>query len=1212
MILSGVSESLSHVGRLKAIEETLDAIRRSGGEVYLAGLTDSAKALLIPLAFSQLGRPLIVLVESNERAEELLPPLRWFYRALTAKDGSRVLLLPASDVLPYEKRSPHPEISEDRAVALWRFASGEADILLVPIASALSRFRDRDFYRQLARTIERDQDIPLEDFLDFLASAGYQKEVTCEMPGQYAVRGGIIDVFSPEAAQPVRIELLGDTIESIRAFDPSTQRSTNPVQRITLMPLTEFPQRTETLERSRVSVPSDSESEALDGRDDPAPSGFYPGWEFRAFLNEQRKGTVFDLANEPVIVQEEPAMLAAAIEQYRSELATAFERSDDPLAESPERYVFDEEEWALAVQMAPRLNLDRLELESSGTMEDALPSVTAGNTAGSIAENLAFGESPAGSNVARAAGGTAPSRTLRTQPTTRYHGNVSAFMTEVRGRVTAGEHVLLSAASTGELERFADICREYELPYRLGELEDDATVTRLAEESSTGTGAGVSLVKAPLSEGVAFPDANIILYGNGDLFETLPAQQRPRVRAKSAAFFSDLSDLKAGDYVVHVDHGIGQFDGLRQVAVDGSSGEFMLLRYAEDAKLYVPLARLDLIQKYQSLGGAKPTLDRLGAGVWEARKTRVRKSLSDMADQLLALYAERRMAQGHAFPVDTNFQREFEDAFEFEETPDQQRAIDDVKRDLESPLPMDRLLCGDVGYGKTEVSMRAAFKALADSKQVAVLAPTTVLAFQHFETFKRRFAAFPVRIEMLSRFRTEKEQKKTLADLEAGKVDIVIGTHRILSRDVKFHDLGLLVVDEEQRFGVAHKERLKEMRKNVDVLTMSATPIPRTLHMSLVGLRDMSVIETPPKDRLAIQTTVASFTETLIQRVIEEELNRGGQVFFLHNRVESIASVATMIMRLVPKARVVVGHGQMRENELEKVMLKFVRGEADILVSTTIIENGLDIPRANTIVINRADRMGLSELYQLRGRVGRSNQRAYAYLLIPPGGNLTSIARQRLAALKEFSDLGAGFRIAALDLELRGAGNLLGREQHGHIEAVGFDMYCQMLERAVAERKGEAVVPERRATLNLGQEIRIPPEYIESENLRLRIYKRIAEVKSDGERSEVRKELEDRFGPPPPAVENLLDYAVLRGLAEKLLVATVDRRGDQVAIKFYDDTPLGPERVVKLIRKRRDMRLDPSGVLWLDWRRVSSTPKNDASQSGIIGAVRNVLLQLQS
>ena len=457
---------------------------------------------------------------------------------------------------------------------------------------------------------------------------------------------------------------------------------------------------------------------------------------------------------------------------------------------------------------------------------------------------------------------------------------------------------------------------------------------------------------------------------------------------------------------------------------------------------------------------------------------------------------------------------------------------------------------------------------------------------------------------MLSRFRTAKEQKKALEELEAGKVDVVIGTHRLLSKDVKFHDLGLLVVDEEQRFGVAHKERLKEIRKNVDVLTMSATPIPRTLHMSLVGLRDMSVIETPPRDRLAIQTTVSPFSETLVQRVIEEELSRGGQVFFVHNRVESIASLASMVQRLVPRARVVVGHGQMHESALEKVMLKFIRNEADVLVSTTIVENGLDIPRANTILINRADRMGLSELYQLRGRVGRSNQRAYAYLLIPPEGSLTPIARQRLAALQEFSDLGAGFRIAALDLELRGAGNLLGGEQHGHIEAVGFDMYCQMMERAVAERKGEPVAPERRATLNLGQDIRIPAEYIENENLRLRIYKRIAGVTSEAMRDEVRKELDDRFGPPPPAVVNLLDYAVLKALAEKLLVANVDRRGDQLAIKFYEDTPLGPERLVKLIGKRRDMRLDPAGTLWLDWKRSKDTTPMEAA--------KKVLLQLQS
>jgi transcription-repair coupling factor (superfamily II helicase) len=599
---------------------------------------------------------------------------------------------------------------------------------------------------------------------------------------------------------------------------------------------------------------------------------------------------------------------------------------------------------------------------------------------------------------------------------------------------------------------------------------------------------------------------------------------------------------------------------------------------------------MDLVQSYRVVEGNHPPLDRLGGTAWASRKTRVRKSLEDMADQLLALYAERKTAQGFAFSTDGNWQREFEDGFEFEETPDQLTAIADIKRDLEKPSPMDRLLCGDVGYGKTEVAMRAAFKAIADGKQVAVLTPTTVLAFQHFETFKKRFAAFPTRIEMLSRFRTAAEQKVVLADLEAGKVDIVIGTHRLLSKDVKFSDLGILVVDEEQRFGVAHKERLKEMRKNVHALALSATPIPRTLHMSLVGLRDMSVIETAPRDRLAIQTVVTAFNEEVVRKAIETELARDGQVYFIHNRVESIYSLASLVNKLVPKARVVVGHGQMGEKDLEKVMLKFIRDEADVLVATTIVENGLDIPRANTILINRADRLGLAELYQLRGRVGRAHQRAYAYLLVPPERTLSDIARKRLAAMKEFSELGAGFRIAALDLELRGAGNMLGRQQHGHIESIGFDLYVQMLERAVAKLKGEESAPELRTTLSLGMDVRIPEEYIPSENLRLRTYKRVSSVATEAEKLDVRKELEDRFGPLPKSVENLLEFAVLKSLSERLRIASVERQGAKIALRFHPETQLEPSVVVKVVRSRKGIKLDPSGVLWMELQRGESAP----------------------
>ncbi len=578
-----------------------------------------------------------------------------------------------------------------------------------------------------------------------------------------------------------------------------------------------------------------------------------------------------------------------------------------------------------------------------------------------------------------------------------------------------------------------------------------------------------------MPDGVLFPDAHLAIFGARDLFDESDAvASRPqRQKSKVSAFLSDFRDLQVGDYVVHVEHGIGQYQGLKEINQGDGNAEFMLLEYAEGARLYVPLTRLDLIQKYRSSEGAKPALSHLGTQAWAKTKARVRKAMKDMADELLKLYAERKMAQGHSFPAGNEFVREFEDAFEFNETEDQAQAIADVTRDMESSQPMDRLLCGDVGYGKTEVAMRAAFKAVGDNKQVAVLAPTTVLAFQHYETFKQRFGPFPVTIEMISRFRNPKQQKEILQKAEAGKIDILIGTHRILSKDLKFADLGLLIVDEEQRFGVRHKERIKQMRKQVDVLTMSATPIPRTLHMSLVGLRDMSVIETPPKDRMAIQTVVASWDDKLIQSSIEQELERGGQVYFVHNRVESIWEIAAKLQELVPKARIIVGHGQMGETELEKVMLGFMHHEADILVATTIIENGLDIPLCNTILINRADRLGLSELYQLRGRVGRSNRRAYAYLLIPKEVELTPIARRRLAALKEFSDLGAGFKIAALDLELRGAGNLLGGEQSGHIEAIGFELYTQMLERAVREMKGEAAPDEAETQLNLGLNIRI-------------------------------------------------------------------------------------------------------------------------------------------
>jgi len=1145
MILPAVRERLEAVLRHPSVEGVLGALRDGAQHISLSGLHDVAKALVAAYLTHELRRPAFFITDSNRRAEALAETVRFFSNIFPGVSGG-VATLPAFDTLPWESQSPHPDILERRAATLFRLTDGQVSLVIAPVQAALWRFQDATLYLSLARTLTKDAEVPLEELIAHLAGVGYTRTEMVELPGQFAMRGGIVDVFSAEAPRPVRIELLGDTVESVREFDPRTQRSIAPVQRTTLLPLTEW------------------NVAALVGATQSASQAAAPTWEATSFFGpseQSGQSSLFELAEsslKPVVFLDEPQNLREAAETHIGHATEIYERHGSATAPSASHFFLNEQEFAAALAKTSQAHLEQL------------------------AVNI----------------GSAPQFELSSRPSPRFHGDVVACMADVKSQLASGGKVFLTAASTGELERLADISREYDVPYVLGESENAAA--GFTAEGALET-AGLLLIRAPFAEGVTFPEAKLTIFGHADLFDVTPTVERPSHKIRTSGFFTDFAELKPGDFIVHVDHGIGQFEGLRQIESDGHRGEFMLLRYADDARLYVPLERMDLVQSYRVVEGSYPTLDKLGGTGWNTRKTRVRKSLEDMAEQLLTLYAARKTAQGFAFSTDGNFQREFEDAFEFEETVDQNTAIADIKRDMERPTPMDRLLCGDVGYGKTEVAMRAAFKSVSDSKQVAVLAPTTILAFQHFETFKQRFAAFPVRIEMLSRFRSAAEQKKILADLEGGKVDVVIGTHRLLSKDVKFQDLGLLIVDEEQRFGVAHKERLKEMRQNVDALALSATPIPRTLHMSLVGLRDMSLIETPPRDRLAIQTVVAPFQEDLVRRAIENELARDGQVYFIHNRVESIYSLATLVQKLVPKARVVVGHGQMGEKELESVMLKFIRGEADVMVATTIVENGLDIPHANTILINRADRLGLAELYQLRGRVGRSHQRAYAYLLVPPDTALSDIARKRLSAMKEFSELGAGFRIAALDLELRGAGNMLGRQQHGHIEAIGFDMYCQMLERAVSKLKGEESAPELRTTLSLGLDVRIPENYIPSENLRLRTYKRISSIASQEEKQDVHRELTDRFGAPPATVENLLEYAVLKSMCERLRISAVERQGNRIAIRFHAETPLDPATLVKVVRSRKGIKLDPSGVLWLETTRGESVP----------GALRNVLLGLQ-
>lgn len=1150
MILPFVREVFAELEHSQEFERVRRHLSLGVGRRRVSGLTATARALMIPLFARDAAQPVIVIVADNKAAETLEQLVKTGCELTGAVDPARVVRFPAHDVLPFENLSPHPEIQERRASALWKLTTGEASIVIAPVEAAAMKLFPAEFYGSLTVELRRGEEVDPDVLTAHLSSVGYSHVDLVEMPGQYTRRGGILDVYSPEAERPVRVEFLGDEIERIRRFDPDTQRSQSAQDEAVLLSLTDTPQTEELLAavNARLSRISAEESEE-EAEERIAASGVsvFPGWEFFAGV-AHAKNTLLSLLPKAVLFVEEPAMVRNQIDRWWNKVEQRHERASIGDLIRPEDIYLRPEVLTATLESHTGLDLDQLGVVD--VLEDD-------KTLGEIE--------------------------FLTRPTPRFHGSIPALVDQLNNLMHSDQRTILAAPNQGEVERLATLLREYQIPYRLG--------SRLAHHGDGlleegGYHAGdlrvPILVRTPLASGVIFAKGALVIFGANDFSDEADVTARvEKRRSKTAAFVSDFRDLTVGDYVVHIEHGIAQYVGLREIEQDGLSVEFMILEFAEQAKLYVPLTRLDLIQKYRSTEtGPAPELNRLGSQQWAKTKARVKKAMEDMADELIKLYAERQAAQGNAFSSDNEFQKEFEDTFDFNETDDQLRAIEEIKRDMESERPMDRLLCGDVGYGKTEVAMRAAFKAVQDGKQVAVLTPTTVLCFQHFESFKRRFAQFPITVEMLSRFRTAKEQKEIVERVEAGKVDILIGTHRLLSKDLKFQDLGLLVVDEEQRFGVRHKERLKQMRREIDVLAMSATPIPRTLHMSMVGLRDMSIIETPPKDRMAIQTVVAKYDEKIVRSAIEVELERGGQVYFVHNRVESIYELASRIQELVPSARVVVAHGQMGETELERVMLAFMRHEYDVLVATSIIENGLDIALANTIVINRADRHGLSELYQLRGRVGRSNRRAYAYLLIPSEKDLTEIARRRLAALKEFSDLGAGFKIAALDLELRGAGNLLGGQQSGHIESVGFELYTTMLDEAVQKLKGVAKPDTISAQLNLGIALRIDEQYVPEENQRLRLYKKIAGATDGAAVAELRAELEDRYGTPPDATVFLLEAAEIRLLAEQLGIAQIDRKRNELQLKFTEKAIVDPAQLMRVVKShaKRGAQFTPQGV----------------------------------
>src|SRR5579863_6474878 len=879
MILPFVREIFAELEHSAAFDRVQRHLNLGTGRRRVSGLTATARSLFVPLLARAARQPVILIVADNKAAEGLEPVLRAGCELTGAVDPERVVRFPAHDVLPFENLSPHPDVQEQRAAALWKLATGAVSILIAPVEAAALRLFERDYYASLAVNLRRGEEIDIEVLTAHLASVGYTQMDLVELQGQFTRRGGILDVYSPESDRPLRIEFFGDEIESIRRFDPETQRSQSGLDEAWLLPLTETPVTEHLLaavnarlsrERIRIDGAEDNDEASEDLAIEAAAAGgvsVFPGWEFFASV-AGAESHLLKLVPKAVLFVDEPGMVRNQIDRWWNKVEQRHERSGIGNLIRPEDIYLRPEILQGLLQSHFGLDLDQL---------GAIDVLDEDTTLGEIA--------------------------LNTRPTLRFHGSIPALTEQLRKLIEAETHIVLAAANQGDVERLATVLREYQIPYRIGSRAHASSETMLEEASYMAGDLRVPvIVRTQISSGVSFPDANLIVFGANDLSDDADIAARPEPkRSKTAAFVSDFRDLQVGDYVVHVEHGIAQYQGLKEIVQDGLSIEFMILEFAEQAKLYVPLTRLDLIQKYRSTDtGPAPVLNRLGSQQWTKTKARVRKAMQDMAAELLKLYAQRRTAEGTAFSKDNEFQKEFEDAFDYNETDDQVSAIRAIKYDMESPTPMDRLLCGDVGYGKTEVAMRAAFKAVQDGKQVAVLTPTTVLSFQHFETFKRRFSQFPIHVEMISRFRTPKEQKVILEKVETGKVDILIGTHRLLSKDIKFQDLGLLIVDEEQRFGVRHKERLKQMRKEIDVLAMSATPIPRTLHMSLVGLRDMSVIETPPKDRMAIQTVVAKFDERIVRSAVEVELERGGQVYFVHNRVESIYEIAARIQELVP------------------------------------------------------------------------------------------------------------------------------------------------------------------------------------------------------------------------------------------------------------------------------------------------------------------------
>ena len=1133
--------------------------------VALSGCVDSQKLHMI-YGLSEGFRYKLIVTFSDLKAKELYEDYQFYDR--------NVILYPAKDLIFFQADIHGNQLTMERIKCLRRLTEGTPLTVITTYDALMAPQVPMEAWQERMIHIDRQTSVVEGDLAVRLTELGYEKTYQVEAPGQFSIRGGIVDIFDLTEENPYRIELWGDEVESIRSFDVLSQRSIEKLESVDVYPATEIVLSDKELREGLVRIRKEGKKQAQILREQMKTEEAHRiGVQIRELEETLLElGLSYNAVNLESYVRYFYPELATFADCFLREGSCVF--LDEPLRikehvdavelefresmthRAEKGYILPGQMDILFSAETVAAKLSKLRVVSLSTMEGKNPILKADKKYALLARSLSS-----------------------------YNNSFDALVKDLKGYKKKGYRILLLSGSRTRAKRLAEDLRDQEISAFY--TEDPLREVQPGE---------VMTCYGRVRKGFEYPLLKFLVIAESDIFGTQKKKKRKKKRYDGQKI-NDFNDLKVGDYVVHESHGLGIYQGIEKVEVDHVVKDYMKISYRDGGILYVLATGLDVIQKYASAeGGTKPKLNKLGTQEWTRTKSKVRTAVEEIAGDLVELYAVRQSAKGYCYGQDTVWQREFEEMFPFEETEDQVSAIAATKEDMESDKIMDRLICGDVGYGKTEIAIRAAFKAVQENKQVVYLVPTTILAQQHYNTFVQRMKDFPVRIDLLSRFRTAAEQKKTIADLKKGMVDIVIGTHRVLSADVAYKDLGLLIIDEEQRFGVAHKEKIKKLKENVDVLTLTATPIPRTLHMSLVGIRDMSVLEEAPEDRLPIQTFVCEYNEELVREAIVRELAREGQIYYVYNRVNNIADVAASLRDLVPEANVAFAHGQMKESELERIMYDFVSGGIDVLVATTIIETGLDISNVNTMIVHDSDQMGLSQLYQLRGRVGRSNRTAYAFLMYKRDKVLKEVAEKRLEAIREFTDLGSGFKIAMRDLEIRGAGSLLGKSQHGHMQAVGYDLYCKMLNEAVKTKKGISVMEDFNTLVDLDVDAYIPPAYIVNEVQKLDIYKRIAGIDNEQECDDMREELLDRFGQIPKSAENLLRIALIRSHAHRLYMPEVKGKNERVQFVLRPDAPIKVENIPLLISDYQGkLRFDPKGgpAFYLHYRKCGVIEKDE-------------------